>query len=150
MKKIIFLLFSLLFLTFSCGETGTKNSSESDGKSNAEILTVMKQVAALYHDLDAEYVDSIFTVDFVGNGELGHTWDRESHRRFLSNGSYKSDSIHLQVAEGEWVATMFSRTMDFQGERITVPVMHFKRFEGNKIAEVWEYYDYNAPDPEEE
>ena len=88
--------------------------------------------------------------NFIGRGEQGYEWDRESHRKYLSNGRYKVDSIYHHVAEGVWVTTMFSRTMDYQGERITVPLMHFIRFEGNKIAELWEYSDFNMPDPEEE
>lgn len=148
MKKITILLFLLILITFSCDQQKTENQTALSN--DIEMLSIHKQIASTYHELKAENVDSIFTEDFVGNGELGHTWDRESHRNYLSNGRFKVDSIKIQVAEGEWVATIFSRTMDYQGERITVPVMHFKRFKGNKIAEVWEYYDFNAPDPEEE
>ncbi|MBN1132566.1 MAG: hypothetical protein JXR52_01470 [Bacteroidales bacterium] len=102
----------------------------------------IKQVAATYHELNPENVDLILTEDFKGWGENGHTWDRESHRAFLSNGVFKKDSIINQVAEGNWVTTRFIRTMDYREERISAPAMHFKRFEGNKIAELWEYFDY--------
>ncbi|MFO7669487.1 MAG: nuclear transport factor 2 family protein [Bacteroidales bacterium] len=150
MKRISIVIFLAIVITSSCVGPSTENQSDATSDDQIEMLTKHKQVATTYHDLKAENVDSIFTEDFVGKGELGHTWDLESHRKFLSNGSYKVDSINYQIAEGEWVATMFFRTMDYQGERITVPAMHFKRFEGNKIAEVWEYYDFNMPDPEQE
>ena len=149
MKKITFLLVLTVIITWSCGQSDTEKQTENTGEEKNEMLLKNKQVATIYHDLKAENVDSIFTVDFVGRGEQGFTWDLESHRNYLSNGRYKVDSIYHHVAEGEWIATMFSRTMDYQGERITVPIMHFKRFEGDKIAEVWEYSDFNMPDPEE-
>jgi len=101
-----------------------------------------KQVAATYHDLNPDNVDLILAEDFIGRAENGHMWDRESHRTYLSNGVFKKDSIINQVAEGDWVTTRFIRTMDYRGERISAPAMHFKRFEGNKIAEIWEYFDY--------
>jgi len=46
-----------------------------------------------------------------------------------------------KIAEGDWVATRFYRTVDYNGKRIVVEVMHFKRFEDGKIAEIWEYAD---------
>ena len=150
MKKISIVIFLTIVITLSCVGPSTENQSDATSDDQIEMLTKHKQVAATYHDLKAEDVDSILTEDFVGRGELGHTWDRESHKKYLAGDNYKVDSIYNQVAEGKWVATMFSRTMDYNGERISLPMMHFKRFEGNKIAEVWEYYDFNMPDPEQE
>jgi predicted SnoaL-like aldol condensation-catalyzing enzyme len=138
MKKSI--IPSLLILVLACACTQVKTGDEN--------LEKNKQLAVTYHDLDPANIDVLFTEDFIGHGENGHTWDRESHRRYLSNGKYKVDSINRQVAEGDWVATMFTRTMEYQGDTITVPVMHFKRFKDGKIAEVWEYYDF-TPEPEE-
>jgi hypothetical protein len=142
MKEIPILIVLILLLACSCGQTDTGNQTVKSSEEQINALENIKQVAATYHDLKATNVDVLFTEDFIGRGEDGHTWDRENHRRYLSNDSYKVDSIQLQVAEGNWVATMFSRTMEYMGDTITVPIMHFKRFEGDKIAEVWEYYDY--------
>jgi hypothetical protein len=101
-----------------------------------------KKTAALYHELVPENVDLILTEDFFGQNEKGrHTWDRESHRRYLSSGNYKRDSIFQQVAEGDWVATRFFREMLQNGDTVKFEAMHFKRFEDGKIAEIWEYAD---------
>lgn len=101
-----------------------------------------RKVATIYHDLKAENIDKILTEDFKGRQEQDKfTWDRERHRNYLSNSNFKRDSIFLQVAEGNWVATRFFREMDYQGNRIKVEAMHFKRFEDGKIAEIWEYGD---------
>jgi hypothetical protein len=107
-----------------------------------ENVAENKRTSALYHELKPENVDLILTEDFIGRAEKDrHTWDRESHRNYLSNGVYKRDSIFQQVAEGNWVATRFFREMDYQGKRVKVEAMHFKRFEDGKIAEIWEYAD---------
>jgi hypothetical protein len=101
-----------------------------------------RKTAALYHELKEENIDKILTEDFIGRSEKDrHTWDRESHHSYLGNGVYKRDSIFRQVAEGNLVATRFFRETDYQGKRIKVEIMHFKRFEDGKIAEIWEYGD---------
>ena len=101
-----------------------------------------KNTAALYHELKPENVDLILTEGFFGQNEKGrHTWDRENHHRYLSNGRYKRDSIFYQVAEGDWVATRFFREMLWNGDTVKFEGMHFKRFEEGKIAEIWEYAD---------
>ncbi|MGW8317156.1 MAG: ester cyclase [Bacteroidales bacterium] len=109
-----------------------------------------KKVATIYHELKAENVDDILTEDFIGRNEKSrHTWNREDHRNYLSNGNYKKDVILSQVAEGDWVATRFERTMDWNGERISVEAMQFKRFEDGKIAELWEYADTGQVETED-
>jgi len=69
------------------------------------------------------------------------TWNLENHKSFLSNGTFKKDSILQQVAEGDWVATRFVRTLDWQGQRVKFEAMQFKRSENGKIAEIYEYGD---------
>jgi len=101
-----------------------------------------KEIATKYHDLNPANIDAILTVNFIGRNEKSrHTWDRESHRKYLTNGSYKVDSIFYQIAEGDWVATRFFRRGEWQGDTVTFEMMHFKRFENGKIAEIWEYGD---------
>lgn len=101
-----------------------------------------KEVAASYHELKPENIDSIFTENFIGQSEKGmHTWNRENHRNYLTNGRYKVDTIFYQIAEGDWVATRFFRTAEYLGDTVTYEMMHFKRFENGKIAEIWEYGD---------
>jgi predicted ester cyclase len=40
--------------------------------------------------------------------------------------------------------------MDWNGKRVSVEAMHFKRFENGKIAEIWEYGDSAQIETEEE
>ena len=111
------------------------------GQKKSNIEKNMK-IATLYHELEAENVDKILTDDFVGQNEKGrHTWDKENHRNYLSNGKFKRDSIYHQIAEGDWVATSFFREMVWDGDTVKFQAMHFKRFENGKIAEIWEYAD---------
>jgi len=138
MKKLLIAIVLLLFAGFAFSQ------NKADIEKN-------KKVATIYHDLKAENIDAILTEDFIGRNEKGrHTWNRENHRNYLSNGNYKKDVILNQVAEGDWVATRFERTMDWNGERITFEAMQFKRFKDGKIAEIWEYGDSGQIETEEE
>ena len=101
-----------------------------------------KKTSTIYHELNPDNIDMILTEDFIGRSEKDRfTWNRENHRNYLSNGVYKRDSIFQQIAEGNWVATRFFREADYQGKRVKYEMMHFKRFEDGKIAEIWEYGD---------
>ena len=108
----------------------------------------IKRVARRYHDLNPEDVESILTADFVGRHQ-GNTfpWYRDGHKSFLGNHPEMKDTIHEQIAERDWVATRFTRTMTWQGRPVEVENMHFKRFEDGKIAEIWEYFDFKQLDP---
>jgi hypothetical protein len=100
------------------------------------------KTSVIYHELKEENIDDILTEDFVGRSEKDRfTWTRDDHHNYLGNGVYKKDSIFQQVAFGDWVATRFCREADFQGQRVKYEMMHFKRFEDGKIAEIWEYGD---------
>jgi predicted ester cyclase len=60
------------------------------------------------------------------------------------------DSIFYHIAEGDWVATRFVRTAEYQGDTVKFEAMHFKRFENGKIAEIWEYGDSKQVETEKE
>jgi len=131
MKKRLLFSFLVLFSISVCVCASEKSDIEKN-----------KEVAVKYHELKAVNVKSILCKDFVGRNEKSrHTWDSESHEKYLSNGVFKQDSICQQVAEGDWVATRFVRTMDWNGKRIKVEMMQFKKFRDGKIAEIWEYGD---------
>jgi ketosteroid isomerase-like protein len=99
-----------------------------------------KRVARLYHDLDPEVMAQILTPDFIGRHiKSRFTWRRDNYK-WLANTDMK-DTIHEQIAEGDWVATRFTRTGTYQDRHVEVDCMHFKRFEDGKIAEIWEYFD---------
>ena len=102
-----------------------------------------KKTAALYHKLNPDDIDALLTDDFIGRNEKDRmTWTKEQHRNYWTNNrDIATDRIRHQVAEGDWVATWFSRTGEWEGEPTTWEMMHFKRFEDGKIAEIWEYGD---------
>ena len=138
MRKLLVITACLLFAGIAFGQ------NKADIEKN-------KRIATLYHQLNAGDVDIILTEDYIGGDEQRRrSWNREDHRNFLSNGIYKKDSILNQVAEGDWVATRFVRTMDWNGKRVSVEAMQFKRFEKGKISEIWEYGDPSQIESEEE
>ncbi|MFC2126484.1 ester cyclase [Bacteroidota bacterium] len=100
------------------------------------------KIATLYHELNPENIDKILADDFEGRNEKSrHTWDKENHRKYLSNDVPKQDSIFHQFAQGNWVATRFFRATKWSGKDVKFEGMHFKRFQDGKIAEIWEYGD---------
>jgi len=133
-----YLLFFALVLSFTCG---CKNDQD-----NAQ-LQKNKETSNRYHDLNPNDIDAILTADFIGRNEKSRfTWNVEDHRKYLTNGNYKVDSILQQVAEGNWVATRFVRTWIEVGDTLQFEAMHFKRFENGKISEIWEYGDSRQAD----
>jgi hypothetical protein len=102
-----------------------------------------KHVARMYHDLKVEDMDQILTPSFIGHHPDGSTWSLSDHKQAWAQEDLRGikDIIREQVAEGEWVATWFTRTGTYQGKQYKIDTMHFKRFEGGRIAELWELYD---------
>lgn len=96
-----------------------------------------------YHQLDPANINDILTDDFIGRNEKSrNTWNKQNHIDFWTeHKETASDSIYGQLAQGNWVATMFDRKMRYQGKDIEAESMQFKRFEDGKIAEIWEFYD---------
>ena len=82
-----------------------------------------------------------FAEDFIGRHWNNWTWNRESHREFLTSHPEMKDTIHGQIGEGDLVATRFTRALNHRGKNVKIDGMHFKRFQGAKIAEIWEYGD---------
>lgn len=141
MKTVSVILMLAILIPVACNQKENKN--KEDESSDAQLLQNRKEVALLYHQLDADDINIILTEGFTGHGENGHTWDVASHMKYISSETYKKDSVYRVVAEGDIVCTMFVREMDFRGERIELPGMHFKQFEGEKISELWEYWDFD-------
>ena len=88
-------------------------------------------------------IEGILTDDFIGRNEKSRfTWTKENHQNFWTeNKGAAQDSIYRQMAQGNWVATMFMRKMNWKGRDIEAESMHFKRFEDGKIAEMFEFGD---------
>jgi hypothetical protein len=139
MKRSHFLFITIILFCTSVSLYGQKNKEVEKNKA----------IAAKYHELNPDNIDAILTENFIGRNEKGrHTWNRENHRKYLTNGSYKVDSVFYQIAEGNWVATRFFRRGEYKGDTVVVELMHFKRFENGKIAEIWEYGDSRQVDNE--
>ena len=102
-----------------------------------------KRISAKYHELNPDDIDEILTPDFVGRHNPPETpWNREQHRKTWTEvRGNVVDTIHEQIAEGDWVATRFTRSGLWKGKQVSVDVMQFKRFVGGKIAEIWEYWN---------
>lgn len=141
MKKNPLLLIALVLVsTYGC----------KYDQSNTEMQK-NKEIAVKYHNLNPNDIDAILSINFIGRNEKSRfTWNVEDHRKYLTNGTYKVDSIFHQVAEGNWVATRFFRKGVWKGDTVKYEMMHFKRFENGKIAEIWEYGDSNQLETEEE
>jgi len=109
-----------------------------------------KRIASLYHELNPDNMDMILTEDFIGRNEKNrYSWNKEKHKNYWTNNKgMATDKIYHQIAEGDWVATWFIRTGEQDGETISGEMMHFKRFEDGKIAEIWEYGDSRQWDSE--
>lgn len=101
------------------------------------------KISLKYHELNPDNMDDILTDDFIGRYEKNRkTWTIENHKKFWSeNPDLAVDSIFHQFGQGDWIATRFVRKMEWQGKEIEYEMMHFKRFEDGKIAEIWEYGD---------
>lgn len=108
-----------------------------------EWATRNLETSSIYHKLDPNDIDRILTDDFIGRSEHDrNTWTKEQHRNFWTNNKGMAvDTVYRQLAIGNWVATMFERRMKWQGRDVEAQAMHFKRFENEKIAEIWEFGD---------
>ena len=101
-----------------------------------------REVCTRYHDLKVEEMDGILTQGFVGHGPKGATWTLDMHKEYWqTNRDQMHDVIIEQVAEGNIVATRFIREGTSGGKHIKVAGMSFNRFEGGKIAEIWEIWE---------
>jgi hypothetical protein len=105
-----------------------------------------KEIARRYHDLKPEDADKLLAPDFVGRwyekpgGGYLHSWNRESHRGYLTKNQVTiRDTIHEHIADGDWVATRFTRDMVWKGKPVKAGLMHFKHIVGGRIALLWEY-----------
>lgn len=100
-----------------------------------------KEVSRRYHDLKPEEMDDIITQDFIGRGPKGFTWTLQMHKQnWEKHRGQAHDTIHEQVAEEDRVTTRFTREGTQDGKRYKADMMSFKRFQGGKIAEIWELW----------
>jgi ketosteroid isomerase-like protein len=105
-----------------------------------------KQVSLKYHELSSDPAiwDEILTPDFIGRHTDERTWNRDEHKATWAKHTDAIDTIHEQIAEGDIVATRFTRKMMWKGAPLEVDIMQMKRFDGGKIAEIFEYLDLSV------
>ena len=109
-----------------------------------------KKIAIKYHELNPDDIDDILTEDFIGHWGMSEgTWNRENHRQAWSNNKAEDKILHL-VAEGDFVAIRFIRTGESEGNSWSIDIMQFMKFENGKIAEIWEMFDQNQLESEDE
>jgi predicted ester cyclase len=146
MKKIIF---SFLALMLIAGSSFCQEKTDEKAKMSVEEN---KKISVMYHDLNPDNIDKILTEDFIGRSrkQERHNWDREQHRKFLNNHPEAEDNISSQIGEGDWVATRFTRTMNYQGRNVKIEMMNFKRFQNGRIAKIREYFDWKQLEEEVE
>ena len=108
------------------------------------------EISTKYHDLNPDNVDEILATDFEGVHWGGkHTWDRESHRKYLSVRN-KSDKIHEQFGSGEKVCSRITRTTRRDdGKEIIIDGMHIKTFRDGKIVHIWEIINFKQIEEQE-
>jgi hypothetical protein len=91
-----------------------------------------KKTSARYFNYRPDEMDEILTPNFIGrHPKNAHTWNLEQHKKYWTDRK-ANVTIHQQIAEGDWVAVRVS-TGDIE-------MMQLQRFEGAKIAEIWEMY----------
>jgi hypothetical protein len=112
-------------------------------KTSYDIVDQNLKTSETYHKLNPDDIDNLLTDDFIGRNEKSRfTWNKGNHLNFwTSNRGTARDSIYGQLAQGDWVATIFMRKMRWQGKDVESEGMHFKRFEDGKIAEIYEFGD---------
>ncbi len=99
-----------------------------------------KRVAIAYHQLNPEHVESLLTPDYVGHGNKGFSWNRNDHVNFTS--TFKGvDTIHTLIAEGDTVASRFTRRGNYGDITFVSMGLHLMRFENGKLAELWEFWE---------
>ena len=100
-----------------------------------------KQTSRRYPDHNPEEMDDFITQDFVGHGPKGFCWTLERHKKNWKEHREKiRDTIHEQIAEGDLVATRFTRQGEHNGKHFKLGFMSFKRFKDGKSAEIWEVW----------
>jgi hypothetical protein len=103
-----------------------------------------KKISTLYHERNLEDIDKVLGDDFVGyyyqNKPEPIQWNKEGHRNSITNYPDVDDSIMVQVAEGDWVATRFKRTVKYDGKIMSREGMQFKQIKNGKIIRSWELF----------
>jgi hypothetical protein len=112
-------------------------------KTSYDLIDKNLEISRTYHELDPDDIDDLLTDDFIGRNEKSRfTWTKSNHQNFWTrNEGIAQDSIYAQLAQSDWVATMFMRKMRWLGKDVESEAMHFKRIENGKIAEIYEFGD---------
>jgi len=133
MKKILTMVAALLLFCSGLSLFAQENANLENNKA----------IAVKFHELNAEDVDALLDVNFVGHSN-DMAWTRENHRQALltSHKTFKSEDRMLSmVAEGEMVAIRFIRTGEMEGKPVKLDMMQFMHISDGVIVEIWEAYN---------
>ena len=135
MKKLAILAVTLMIGSTSC------HTNKQDVRMSLEEN---KKISTLYHERNLKDIDNVLSVDFVGSYFLNETtpimWSKEDHRNTIISVPDMRDSILVQIAEDDWVATRFLRTIKNEESNVKLEVMQFKQFKNGKIIRSWEIF----------
>ena len=99
-----------------------------------------KETSKRYFNYNTAEMDEILTPDFIGRHPRNEfTWDLAKHKNHWAGRTQPNVTILQQITEGDFVAVR-AKNGDFE-------FTQFQRFEGGKIAEIWEMY--SAPKADE-
>lgn len=135
MKKLIFVVSILVLAITSCSTSKKDNKLSIDDN---------KKISTLYHELNLEDVDKLLSDDFVGSyyfqGPNPSTWNKDNHKNAITTNPNVKDSILIQIAEGDWVAERFIRSLKSADTLMSREVMQFKQIKDGKIITSWEIF----------
>jgi hypothetical protein len=135
MKKLLFVVSIMALAITSCSTSKKDNKLSIDDN---------KKISTLYHERNLEDVDKLLSDDFVGNyysqSPNLNTWNKENHKNAITRNPNVKDSILVQVAEGDWIAERFIRSLKSADTLLSMEVMQFKQIKNGKIITSWEIF----------
>ena len=136
MKNKLWVPLIIILLSFT--------SCQNKNKDEKTSLEENKKISTLYHERNLEDIDIVLADDFVGsyiqNESEPIIWDEEGHRNAIINYPDVKDSILVQIAENDWIATRFIRAFNNEGRIMKAEVMQFKQFKNGKVFRSWELF----------
>jgi predicted SnoaL-like aldol condensation-catalyzing enzyme len=136
MKNPTWPLLAIIILT----ATSCKEQAEDINKN----LETNKKVSTMFHDRNLEEIDELISDNFIASyyhtDPQLHTWDKDDHRNAIISRPSIKDSIILQIAEGNWVATRLVRTsIESEGLK-KAELLQIKKIQDGKIIELFEIF----------
>jgi predicted SnoaL-like aldol condensation-catalyzing enzyme len=136
MKNTIWTTAVIILLSVSACQISTEYN-ESSVEEN-------KKISAMFHDRNLEEIDVVMADNFLAtyyhSDSKLRTWDKEIHKNAIINRPDIKDSIILEIAEGNWVATRLIRTSIENGGVKKTEILQMKKIQDGKITELFEIF----------